>query len=331
MLKALLIDVAQRARAALETRSLFTSEHWAAIEAAGARRPHPEATERFQAALRYLQLGSETEDPRYLRWARAELTACVVADPGMCDAYLGLCLLQGVDGLVIDPMQLVRAVALTSLRINEQQDPFGVAFDVRWVPLVETTLRVASPDDARLWYAVELAKQGLLDEADQWIDSVSLHNARYLAVRAKRHFLNREDEQALVFLPGACNSGELKAEALWLQGMSLMRLERASDAVDMFMRAFHATEDGAMRLNILYSLALAEQKTGDEDGAGETLRLLYQHDPQFSDLRDLLGKPEPELDAAEDEIWERIVASFESGAVADDEAIGDNQPGGDLI
>lgn len=330
VLKALLIDAAQRARAALEARSLFTREHWAAIERGGLGLPLPEAVERFNAALRYLQIGSETGDPRYLRWARAEFTASVTADPGACDAYLGLCLLQGVDGLVVDPMQLIRAVAFTSERINELQEPSGVAFDVRWTPLIEQTVRVASSADARLWYAVELAKKGQLKEADHWLDSVTRHNARYLAARAKRHFLNREDDQALLFLPGAGNAIELRAESLWLQGMSLLRLERAADAVDMFARAFQASEDDAMRLNILYSLALAEQESGDELGAGETLRVLYQHDPQFSDLRELLGRPEEHLTPEQQEIWARIVASFESDAIADDETIGDNQPGSEL-
>lgn len=315
-----ILDITSAFRLRLRQPDFLAAAHWRRIGTA-----YRDQTVRRRAAARkwlngynFLQQAAISNNPRPLQWARAEFVSAALTDSGMCDAYLALFLIEGDSTDASLP--LVEAIAASSRRIGEEQKLQGCPLELRFAPLGFVPVTVTTADDAKLFAASEMIKRDRYDMAEVWLDEVQRQNPATLAVKAKLAILQDNLDLALTLLtPVISNSAHLRADAFWAQGVVRMRQGETDAAILSLLQAVECAEQQDMRLYARYTLANAYLANGDEESRARELQAIFQEDPAFENVAELLSVQwATKTDAETDSAWTDLVESFHSGRTADD-------------
>lgn len=315
-----ILDVTSALRLRLRGGAFLAWPHWQRLVDAAQQRTtrNAAAGRKWRNGYSFLQRAAITGDPRALRWAKAEFVSAALADSGMCDAYLALYLMEASGAA--SELPLVEAIATSSLRIGEEQQLVGCALEVRYAPLGFIPVSVTTPDDAKLFAASELIKRDRHDLAEIWLEQLDRQTPAALAVKAKLAILNNDLELAQTLLtPVISNSQQLRPDALWAQGVVRMRQGDLEQAILSLLQAVEQAEQQDMRLYARYTLASAYQANGDEQARARELQAIYQEDPGFENVAELLSVGWAQATAeGDDPAWQQLVESFKSGKTAAD-------------
>jgi hypothetical protein len=325
-----LVRLATTTRLRVQERYLLSSAHWDRIFAQakrfGAR--SRVAASRYASAYRYFHLGFQGASPEAIATARSYFGEAVMIDPGMCDAYLGLLLVRAFrEGLEeageryellegIDDLGILAAAATTAHRFGEEQKAIGSPIQIVFSPIAFGQINVESGDDLRLYYASELYKAGEIQLAKEWLERVSMRNAKRYALQAKFCYFDSKFEEAIQLLgPVVSNSPELRLDALWLIATCLVCLGQPREAIEVVEAALAGiTRHDRPYLFLSYAVANAHGQLGEDEQKRDILNDLFQINPYFLDVAQQLGLDLPDGTQAspEESAWQQIVSGLRS-------------------
>lgn len=319
------------ARLKIGRRYLLSPAHWDRIFKASyvERIGMGYASACYARGYQLFDRGYKEDNQELIVRARGEWETAAMTDPGMCDAYLGLIVIEAYaqsledNGKIIDPrltglddLGLLSAAATVAHRYGQEQrlrTPFQIAYS----PIVFNLCEVHSPDDLRLYYASQLLLHNQFDLAGRWLSRVQMDNPARLALEAKLSYFRREFADAALMLDPVIDSdSNLRPSAIWLQANALLNLQEFELAIDKLEEALEelTPEESGYRY-IAYSLASAYGMVGRDDDRRRLLEDLFRIDPTFLDVPQLLGLDLPDgvADVSPTErAWQQIVAGLRS-------------------
>lgn len=244
----------------------------------------------------------------------------LLRDPGMADSWLALSVLEQVGemGSSGRHTSILHALALCSERLGEQQERFGLQLAIFYVPLLTTRVPLATPTDARLLYVGHLSSRCEHLIAESWLSGCNHELVQAVATHANLRlnqgaFADASDLFELLVEDEAFRSEGQLGGAIALAGMGLWEVacEQAREALEEALTQ-------SLRLDARYVLAGILSHTDSHLERWE-LEQIYSESPGFRDVAARLGRSETTPAS-----FAQLVALFNSGIVADDPQIRDN-------
>lgn len=271
-------------------------------------------------------------------------------DPSLTDALLGIHL--------VDPLRpgLLEGMLEGIDRFGDCRDRFGRRLYSFYQPLAFASVRLELADDVRRARAKELSLAGDHEDAEQLLGGCIDCPLTEMGW-ARLHFARADWERCLQVLQSiGIASGELGLDLLLFRGICLRNLGMLSPAVEALTAAVNDAERQALGRMARYERAVAYELAGELDQARVELEAIYAEDVTYRDVAQRLAAlnartaeqqgtgnqvatpqatREPIAEAtgelaeapADEDPFEAIVRSLESGQLADDPDLPDNRAG----